>query len=235
MLPTLGDGSAHLAGLLQSGMTFDFARAINAAGKNAARQMCPLKALDPAFQTGDGAAVDALGILGVTPMTGKTMPFISYGGSSMIAMLAVAGLVMRVSLESNPVTVHDVRRAHMSVVGEGRSAAEGYPADAYAAPAGRIEGSTAGPARRRSERSSAFTVVDGSAGASYPAGRAERPAPSTRFGSTARGFGRSQAPAGGYERINLDYDPAERLRTRDRDRNPGPRGGGQRGRSRYDR
>ena len=179
--------------------------------------------------------VNALGILGVTPMTGKTMPFISYGGSSMIAMLAVAGLVMRVSLESNPVTVHDVRRAHMSVVGEGRSAAEGYPADAYAAPAGRIEGSTAGPARRRSERSSAFTVVDGSAGASYPAGRAERPAPSTRFGSTARGFGRSQAPAGGYERINLDYDPAERLRTRDRDRNPGPRGGGQRGRSRYDR
>ncbi len=179
--------------------------------------------------------VNALGILGVTPMTGKTMPFISYGGSSMIAMLAVAGLVMRVSLESNPVTVHDVRRSHMSVVGEGRAAAEGYPVDAYAAPAVRIEGSTAGPARRRSERNSAFTVVDGSAGASYPAGRAERPAPSTRFGSTARGFGRSQAPAGGYERINLDYDPAERLRTRDRDRNPGPRGGGQRGRSRYDR
>ena len=44
--------------------------------------------------------VNALGIIGVTPMTGKTMPFISYGGSSLIASFMLAALVMRVSLES---------------------------------------------------------------------------------------------------------------------------------------
>ena len=46
--------------------------------------------------------VNMLGILGVTPMTGKPLPFISYGGSAMIGMLALAGLIMRVSLESIP-------------------------------------------------------------------------------------------------------------------------------------
>lgn len=175
--------------------------------------------------------VNALGILGVTPMTGKTMPFISYGGSSMITMLAVAGLVLRVSLESNPRTVHDDIRSRMAVVGEGGP--EGPDDGGY--PASGIEGSTAGPARPRSARRSGFTVVDGSAPAS-PRPRSSA-APGRR--PPARGTARRGAPEGGYERINLDYDPAERLRTRDGGarggRTSATRGGSGRGRSRYDR
>lgn len=177
--------------------------------------------------------INALGILGVTPMTGKTMPFISYGGSSMITMLAIAGLVLRVSLESNPRTVHDVFRARMAVVGEGGPDGPdgGGP---YGGEASVIEGSTAGPARRRSERSSAFSVVDGAGGAP------SRPRP-PRGGAQARGAAgdpasryrsRADAPAGGYERINLDYDPVARLRSRD---GYAPRSGGRAGRSRRDR
>ena len=44
--------------------------------------------------------INALGILNVFPMTGKPLPFISYGGSSIIVSLMLAGLILRVSYES---------------------------------------------------------------------------------------------------------------------------------------
>lgn len=212
--------------------------------------------------------VNALGILGVTPMTGKTMPFISYGGSSMIAMLGVAGLVMRVSLESNQRTVHDERRSRMAVVGEGGAAraaggdlwgAEGAPQGGYAV---NPSETTAGSVHVRSGRRSGFTVVDG-AGASGVAsgtgaaggyGGAARHGGSAPLSGTRRARGTRaeadagrgaadawlagrSAPSGGYDRINLDYDPAERLRTRDAypgdsGSGYGSRGRGSRGRSR---
>ena len=37
--------------------------------------------------------INALGILNVFPMTGKPLPFISYGGSSIIVSLMLAGLI----------------------------------------------------------------------------------------------------------------------------------------------
>ena len=46
--------------------------------------------------------INALGILNVFPMTGKPLPFISYGGSSIIVSLMLAGLILRVSYESAP-------------------------------------------------------------------------------------------------------------------------------------
>ena len=177
--------------------------------------------------------INALGILGVTPMTGKTMPFISYGGSSMITMLAIAGLVLRVSLESNPRTVHDVFRARMAVVGEGGPGRPGRGRPVWrrglrhrgehgrsgAAPLGALErllrrGRAGGvPSRPRPPRGGAQAW--GAAGD-----------PASRYRS------RADAPAGGYERINLDYDPVARLRSRD---GYAPRSGGRAGRSRRDR
>ena len=50
------------------------------------------------------------------PNTGVPLPFISYGGSSMISSLILAGLIIRVSVESNARTVYDARRRSFSHV-----------------------------------------------------------------------------------------------------------------------
>ncbi len=90
--------------------------------------------------------VNVLGILSVIPMTGKTLPFISYGGSSMWASLILAGLVMRVSIESEVETEHDRRRSSLEVVDEdaatprprsSRAAFSVYDGGASPAPRGR--------------------------------------------------------------------------------------------------
>lgn len=165
--------------------------------------------------------VNVLGILGVTPMTGKPLPFISYGGSSMMGMMLLVGLVLRVSIESNPRTVYDSRRAGFRVMGA---------QDAADVP-GTIEGSTAGAARPRSaRRSSGFSVVDGAARSTGPSpygGERRSAGGAAERGGTARGRGTSSARrsrpstgagaperGGSYERVNLGSDPADRLRSR---------------------
>lgn len=110
--------------------------------------------------------INSLGILGVTPMTGKTLPFISYGGSSMIASLILMGLVLRVSLESSAATVHDVRRESIVLVDE----------------------STAGEPRVRSGSHAGFSVVDGASRPTAPARpsrRGQDGRPGSRSGSGA--------------------------------------------------
>ena len=46
--------------------------------------------------------------LGLMPVTGIPLPFISYGGTSLITMLAGIGLVMSVSYHNKPRSVFDV-------------------------------------------------------------------------------------------------------------------------------
>ncbi len=137
--------------------------------------------------------INALGILNVFPMTGKPLPFISYGGSSIIVSLMLAGLILRVSYESARRDEYDRRRESFAVMDE----------------------STAGVPHVRGERSSrnGFTVLDGSA--TEPAARPrQRTAPQGRpQRSTPRNAG------GGYNRIDLNSGPSARLRTDDQ----GPR------------
>lgn len=162
--------------------------------------------------------INILGITGVTPMTGKPLPFISYGGSAIIGALTLAGLIMRVSIESNPHTVYDARREEMRVVTRGGS----LEADPYGEPgAGGIEGSTAGVARKRSaRRHEGFTVVDGTSIVSPPDERGARTdtARRTRTSSASSaprfGGGGDMDRRGSYERVNLGSDPADRLRSR---------------------
>lgn len=159
--------------------------------------------------------VNILGILAVTPMTGKPIPFISYGGSSMLASLILAGLIIRVSVESPTASPYRARRERFAVMGEGEP---GDEADVSS----HLGRSTAGAVSSRSgaARSRGFNVYDG--------GAAARPRPSAPPG------GRTRPPAGGWDRIDLNADPADRLR----ERRP-PYGGGPRSRrgreDRYDR
>ena len=87
--------------------------------------------------------INALGILSVLPMTGKTMPFISYGGSSMVSSLILAGIIMRVSLESEVETEPARRRADLTVMSGG---ADGDLASSHPGT------STAGKPHKRSAR-----------------------------------------------------------------------------------
>lgn len=158
--------------------------------------------------------INVFGILGVMPMTGKPLPFVSYGGSSIIASLVLAALIFRVSVESNVETAADRRRSGMAVMGERsaraparRSAGSGDDVS------GHIGRSTAGEARVRSTRR------DGSAP------RADRAASSRSALSVYDGGrqGRGEASptrressgtAGGYGRIDLGSNAGERLRPR---------------------
>lgn len=158
--------------------------------------------------------INVFGILGVMPMTGKPLPFVSYGGSSIIASLVLAALIFRVSVESNVETAADRRRSGMAVMGE-RSARASVRRSAGSGDdvSGHIGRSTAGEARVRSTRR------DGSAP------RADRAASSRSALSVYDGGrqGRGEAPptrressgtAGGYGRIDLGSDAGERLRPR---------------------
>lgn len=158
--------------------------------------------------------INVFGILGVMPMTGKPLPFVSYGGSSIIVSLVLAALIFRVSVESNVETAADRRRSGMAVMGE-RSARASARRSAGSGDdvSGHIGRSTAGEARVRSTRR------DGSAP------RADRAASSRSALSVYDGGrqGRSEASptrreprgtAGGYGRIDLGSDAGERLRPR---------------------
>lgn len=158
--------------------------------------------------------INVFGILGVMPMTGKPLPFVSYGGSSIIASLVLAALIFRVSVESNVETAADRRRSGMAVMGE-RSARASARRSAGSGDdvSGHIGRSTAGEARVRSTRR------DGSAP------RADRAASSRSALRVYDGGrqGRSEASptrreprgtAGGYGRIDLGSDAGERLRPR---------------------
>jgi cell division protein FtsW (lipid II flippase) len=45
------------------------------------------------------------GVMGLIPLTGVPLPFLSYGGSYIICLLIAMGLVQRVSIENNKIKV----------------------------------------------------------------------------------------------------------------------------------
>lgn len=158
--------------------------------------------------------INVFGILGVMPMTGKPLPFVSYGGSSIIASLVLAALIFRVSVESNVETAADRRRSGMAVMGE-RSARASVRRSAGSGDdvSGHIGRSTAGEARVRSTRRDGSApradraVSSRSALSVYDGGRQGR-------GEAAPTRRESGGTAGGYGRIDLGSDAGERLRPR---------------------
>lgn len=158
--------------------------------------------------------INVFGILGVMPMTGKPLPFVSYGGSSIIASLVLAALIFRVSVESNVETAADRRRSGMAVMGE-RSARASARRSASSGDdvSGHIGRSTAGEARVRSTRRDGSApradraVSSRSALSVYDGGRQGR-------GEASPTRRESSGTAGGYGRIDLGSDAGERLRPR---------------------
>ena len=155
--------------------------------------------------------INVLGVMGVIPMTGKPLPFISYGGSAILGAMILAALICRVSLESNVATAHDARRADMAVmdaqdmvsdhIGRSTAGAVHVRRGSGAAASEAVGRERAG--RPRSARASGFSVYDGGAVQGRRDSRKRN----------ADGPARGDRPRGGYERINLSGGESDRLRT----------------------
>lgn len=151
--------------------------------------------------------VNVCGVLGLIPLTGKPIPFISYGGSSAIASLMLVGMIVSVSRHSSlPETEHD--RARQGFTARGRDEGDlglSYVGDVTPRSArGSAGGGVRPGAGTRAGSRGGFTVVDGGGG-------------ETRGGS-ARGAARGASDErGGYTRIDLGGagSAADRLRRRD--------------------
>lgn len=86
-------------------------------------------------------------VMGLAPTTGKPVPFISSGGSSLIASMLISGIILNVSFASDAPDQHDRRRADLRIV---RSEAAPGPSAQRRSRGGRDE-----RAQRRSGRSGA--------------------------------------------------------------------------------
>lgn len=154
-----------------------------------------------------GMLLNVCGVIGIFPMSGKAIPFVSYGGSAVMGSLLTVGAIMSVSLNSHlPETSHDRRRRGLAAVGAGSRGAAPRP----------VEGSTAGEAKPRSLRLVAGGQTDTDRPRERATERTQRP--------TGRGSRNGKSPdsnhpearrtrdGSGRERIDLGPDAADRLR-----------------------
>ena len=145
--------------------------------------------------------INALGVLSVIPMSGKTMPFISYGGSSVLTCMLLAGLIIRVSVESNVGSVYRARRSSFSVMDE---------QDMVSDHLGR---STAGEVRvRRGDRTASaqtggFSVMDG-----YDRDESSWRVHPPYGQASPRPHRRRDSSSASWDRVDLNSDPTGRLR-----------------------
>lgn len=161
--------------------------------------------------------LNVFGVLGFFPLSGKPLPFLSYGGSSIMSCLALAGAIVGVSRHSSlPETEHDRRRRQIGVVSDEEDTGVG---EAHV----RGVGYATPPAGRPSSRGSVYPGA-GSRAASTPL--QGRPSSGGAFTVVEGGAGRAAGPR---QRINLQGDARSRLRSDDagpRVRNNGGASGG---------
>ncbi len=151
------------------------------------------------------ALVNVGGVTGIIPVSGKTLPFISYGGSSIITCLVAVGLMVSVSRNSAlPETEYERQRGRLSVLMDAPSHPVSFDSSSQA---GRTAGGRTGErtgghtAASSTTRSSRATQSSSGSGLRLLDGGSSRS--STRGSQTRR------------QRINLGPSPAERLRSRD--------------------
>lgn len=151
--------------------------------------------------------LNVCGVLGLFPLSGKPIPFLSYGGSSIIASLMLVGLIVSVSRHSVlPETAAD--RARRSLTVEEPAAGRGFELVGEAHPRsergrssllGGASEVSRGTSRGSSDGSgrSGFSVVSGG----RDLGR-----------NVGRGASGSSGTSGGRQRIDLGPSATERLR-----------------------
>lgn len=159
--------------------------------------------------------VNVCGVLGLIPLSGKPVPFVSYGGSTIMSCLMLVGMIVSVSKRSTlPETVHDRSRQSWQFADGDDGTRGAAPA---AGPGISLVGSpTPRSSRQRGERGgsgSGLRMVDG--------GGQGRPQPRQRGGSNGRSSRQGRYEGG---RIDLGPSAAERLRGRGSGRGDGRRG-----------
>ncbi|OUO34700.1 putative lipid II flippase FtsW [Olsenella sp. An290] len=161
--------------------------------------------------------LNVAGVLGIFPLSGKPIPFISYGGTSITASIMIAGMIVSVSAHSRlPETAHDSARGSWQVEGGAREGSRaGAGLSFVGEPSPRSERPSGGRAR--------LTVVDGGGGTGRgtraPGGRQAPRTEGRRSGRAAsRGpsGARGRGAAGGRQRIDLGPSASDRLRGRGR-------------------
>ena len=149
------------------------------------------------------------GVTGCFPMSGKPLPFISYGGSSIISCLGIIGLLVNVSMHTElPETVHDRRRRAMTLADdEDTGVGEARPRASRAPGAGVPQGGAYAEARGASARDE----VRGRGGRT---GGREGSVP---LSSPEEARSRLRVVEGGSGRARIDLGPSasERLRRDD--------------------
>lgn len=140
--------------------------------------------------------INIMGVLGMSPLTGKPLPFLSYGGSSIISSLILAGLVINVSLRSTlPETEYDRRRQSMALAEEDTGVGEAHPRGS-ASRRGSVQLSSAPSASARSRNTARSAASSGL--------------------SVLEGGASKSSRSGGYERVDLGPSAQERLRSNSR-------------------
>lgn len=132
-------------------------------------------------------------VMGLFPTTGKPLPFLSYGGSSVISSLIMVGLILSVSYSSDDSKVYQKRREDLRLITSDRSGAAGGKGERVPRDAGRPLGSGNGrPSRSGSGRSL------GSGGSRSPrTGGSRSGSGPRRQGTTARRAEESLRSGGG--------------------------------------
>lgn len=169
--------------------------------------------------------LNVAGVIGIFPLSGKPIPFISYGGTSILASLMIAGMIVSVSVHSRlPETEHDSARRSWRLEEDAPSPRAGGGLSFVGDPVPRSERAAGGRGSAPGARGG-FTVVGGRDRGRAPGGpRGQAPRGtrgargSSRAGSPPRG--RTTTDANGRRRIDLGPSASERLR--------GTRGGGRR-------
>ena len=165
--------------------------------------------------------LNVAGVLGVFPLTGKPVPFVSYGGSSVMSSLLLVGLVTSVSLRSTATeSSYEHRRRQMRLADAG-DVPDGAGIDADDGSVGEVRTRRRGgktPARVPSLRPG-WSVMEGGRAETASAARAaaaRSAATQTAAAPTTPAVRKvASAPlAGGYKRVDLGPSASERLRGR---------------------
>ena len=144
------------------------------------------------------------GVIAIFPLSGKPVPFISYGGSSVISSLVLVGLVMSVSMHTTlPETSHEIRRSKMRVADGVRERRSREVGDVLSRPTAEVLAS----------RSTADAMSSRSSSAARPTSRSGLRLVQGGASNATATRGRVTKDANGRRRLDLGPSAAERLRS----------------------